>query len=301
MSNIARLHHYVPQWYLAKFTDSGDKNGKFYVFDKKIRKTFRTSPRNVAAVRDYNRIELPCVDPNIIETGLAEFENLAVRVLRSLSVTHILPTGEDYSVLVNFLALLAARNPRYRRMLSDYYEVVIQKWLDYLLSKKKTWDRGIQELRKKGFDISNNVTFESMSAFVKDNNFAVNIPNVYKLKNEFSAFESILPCLHHRTWSVLVPKDTGVFFIASDHPLILSWTNPGIQFPLGFGLKKTEVLVPISKRCALVGTFEGDHSPHIMLDKYYVAEMNRRIIQTAERQYYSSTRTISTLDVVHDK
>ncbi len=40
-----KLHHYVPQFYLRRFT----QDGHFWVFDKKTDRSFRTSPKSVAA------------------------------------------------------------------------------------------------------------------------------------------------------------------------------------------------------------------------------------------------------------
>lgn len=43
--NAAKLHHYVPRFYLARFADA---EGPLWAFDKSTGHTFRTSPRNVA-------------------------------------------------------------------------------------------------------------------------------------------------------------------------------------------------------------------------------------------------------------
>ena len=47
MSQIARRHHYLPQSYLAAFTDSGLKTGKLYVFDVSDGAQFHASPKKV--------------------------------------------------------------------------------------------------------------------------------------------------------------------------------------------------------------------------------------------------------------
>ena len=50
---IARLHHYVPQFYLRRFTD---KEGMFWVWDKRRDRVFRTSPKHVAAGSNFYRL-----------------------------------------------------------------------------------------------------------------------------------------------------------------------------------------------------------------------------------------------------
>ncbi|QDX27004.1 DUF4238 domain-containing protein [Sphingomonas suaedae] len=67
----ARNHHFVPQYYLKGFATPRSKDGWLSVFDLKEQKSFKTWPRNVAARRDYHRVDIERVDPNIVETQLA--------------------------------------------------------------------------------------------------------------------------------------------------------------------------------------------------------------------------------------
>jgi hypothetical protein len=48
----------VPQAYLAAFTDKGTKGGKLFVLDVHTGRGFRTSPKNVASERDFNRVDI---------------------------------------------------------------------------------------------------------------------------------------------------------------------------------------------------------------------------------------------------
>ena len=59
MSNTARNHHYVPQFYLKGFSDPNLQNEQLHVIDKVDRRHFVTNPRNIASQRDFNRINLP--------------------------------------------------------------------------------------------------------------------------------------------------------------------------------------------------------------------------------------------------
>ena len=78
--NIARKHHFVPQSYLAGFTD----DGKLTVFDLESRKTFRTTPRKVATKRDFNRIDVHGLPPDAVEQALGDFEGRAISTIRRL-------------------------------------------------------------------------------------------------------------------------------------------------------------------------------------------------------------------------
>jgi hypothetical protein len=76
MSDVAKSsgpkgHHYVPTMYLRGFTGA---KGQLLAIDQPHDKWFRTSPDNVAEKKNFNRIDVPGMDPNAIEKALSEFE-----------------------------------------------------------------------------------------------------------------------------------------------------------------------------------------------------------------------------------
>ena len=48
-----KLHHYVPQFYLRRFTDASDR---LWLWDRDHDRTFTARPRNVAAERHFYRL-----------------------------------------------------------------------------------------------------------------------------------------------------------------------------------------------------------------------------------------------------
>lgn len=112
--SVARKHHYVPRAYLGGFTATGTKDGKFFVLDVESGRAFRTSPANVAAERDFNRVDIEGRSPDAIETALAPFEGQAVEAIRRVIETQTYPNDQDWNLILNLLALLAVRNPRMR-------------------------------------------------------------------------------------------------------------------------------------------------------------------------------------------
>src|SRR6185295_17808452 len=84
---VARRHHYVPQAYLAAFTDNGLKTGQFNVMEVESGRNFRTSPINVATERDFNRVDIDGRSPDAIEQALAPFEEQAIGAIRRVIET----------------------------------------------------------------------------------------------------------------------------------------------------------------------------------------------------------------------
>ena len=114
MKNIARNHHYVPQFYLRGFLDPNRQNEQFHVIDKVDRRHFVTSPRNIAAQRDFNKINIQGHAVDEIESRLAQVEGQAATVLRDIAQNATLPQNRDMDVLVVFVGILTVNNPQIR-------------------------------------------------------------------------------------------------------------------------------------------------------------------------------------------
>src|ERR1700730_16170398 len=68
---IARKHHYVPQMYLTGFANDNDQ---CFVVDASTRKSFTSTTANIAAERDYNKIEAQGVPADALEKELGKLE-----------------------------------------------------------------------------------------------------------------------------------------------------------------------------------------------------------------------------------
>jgi hypothetical protein len=82
----ARQHHVIPQCYLRGFTTKGKKS-QLHVFDVGRCKRFMSSPRNVAGVRDFNRVEMDGVEPDAIEIAFSVPEGRLADALRNFEET----------------------------------------------------------------------------------------------------------------------------------------------------------------------------------------------------------------------
>jgi hypothetical protein len=74
-----KLHHYVPQFYLKRFTE----NGRLWVFDKQTLRTFKADVRGVAAETHFCRIPEVVgtdADPLIFEKYFSEMEGAAATI-----------------------------------------------------------------------------------------------------------------------------------------------------------------------------------------------------------------------------
>src|ERR1017187_6121757 len=78
--NAPRLHHYVPQFYLRRFTDA---SGQLWLWDRDRDRVFRTQPNKVAAENNfYWHEELAALghDPLVMEKQFSQLEGEVAQI-----------------------------------------------------------------------------------------------------------------------------------------------------------------------------------------------------------------------------
>ena len=287
----ARRHHYLSASYLAGFTTSGEKDGQFFVMDVTSGHSFRTSPKNVAVERDFNRVNVEGIDPDAIEQGLAPFEQQAVQAIRDVLTKQTLPEDKEFNPILNFLCLIATRNPSLRHSFNRARERVVRGIAELLVSDRRIWER---EMEQSGEDPTD-TSFEEVRQFVKEGRYRLEFPTDGNLAVEFDTFDKVLPLLGKRVWSLLLAPAGGPELICCDHPVVLTWKDRR-KAPVGFALRDTEVFFPLGRRVGLYGVFEDPLIPVVTLEPARVAAMNERVVRSAERHVYSAERAFVMLN-----
>lgn len=285
-NHSARRSHYLSASYLAGFTTTGKKDGQFYVMEVESGRSFRTSPKNVAVKRDFNRVNIEGVAPDAIEQALAPFEQQAVQAIANVLESETFPKDKDYNLILNFLCLFAVRNPSLRGSFNRAREQVLRTIADLLVSDKRIWD---QHTRAAGISSERlpAVSFEEMRRFVKGGRYRFEFPTDGNLVAEFDIFDKVLPLLGERNWSLLLAPAGGPDLICSDRPVALTW-KARRQKPIGFALRGTEVFFPLGRRAGFYGVFEDPLPLIVELKPRLVASMNERVARSAERHVYSA-------------
>jgi hypothetical protein len=283
----ARRHHYVSQCYLKAFSVQRKKSSPIVnVFDRQSRKVFECGIHKVALEGDFNRVEIEEHEPDAVERAMAEFESQLAPALAHIIEARSLENEEDRSYLLNFIGLLALRNPRQREIVRDFQERVAKTILGIVLATPERWESQVKRAKAAGFiDPNANTNYDAMKQFA-EKGYTVEVANERLIRLEFNTFDKILPLIFRRGWVLVkAPEDSGGF-VTSDHPFCLTWSEPRVHRRIGLGLKNTEIVFPLSPRLAVVGAFElqdGEHEASADL----VAEMNGTIIAFAERQVYA--------------
>jgi hypothetical protein len=119
MKNEARKHHYISQFYLKGFGKSGSKKPPITVTTLHDKKYFTTTSNNLASVRDFNRINVPDLRADYVETALSEFEYKAANAIREIHTTKKFE-GENRTLVLQLIAMFHSRNPTQRENIKDF-------------------------------------------------------------------------------------------------------------------------------------------------------------------------------------
>jgi hypothetical protein len=306
MMSRPKLHHFVPQSYLAGFTLNRSKHGRIWVLDADELKIYKSSPAKTAAQTHFNRIEVPGLDPNAVEDLFATVEERAAPVMKFIATQQALPnSGEDLLALLNFVALQHARTPLSRRFYSDIEVRPFQMAMKMYLSSPDRWSRTKEMMRSGEFTskdpfydgirllVEDSLPYDELHQYVWGHDFVERmrqrlISNTLHVYNALEAYEAIAPFVAGRTWSLLVADERSIDFVCSDHPVSLSWTVPVEEWrgAPGVGHPLSEIVMPLNRRMALVGLVGGDGLV-LPADRWTVALVNTRTIRWAARYVYS--------------
>jgi chemotaxis regulatin CheY-phosphate phosphatase CheZ len=285
----ARIHHYVPKLYLRGFS-CDRKRRQVHVVDAIEKCAFVTNIQNVAAERDFNRLELDGVEPDALEVGFNDFETQVAAAIDRTCERDTFRDEEDRALIFNLIGLMATRNPRLRETMSNFTGRVVKMMMDIVLAEPERFESQMASAKKAGFmKAEAKADYAEVKAFHESGKYKIKVRREAQIALELSTHEKILPYIFDRKWTLLRAMPDAGQFITSDHPVCLMFTDPELYRPrqgIGYGLAKTEVLFPLAAGLALSGTFEGEER-EFEADIITVANCNAAIIAHAERQVYA--------------
>ncbi len=291
MLNEPKMHHFVPQFYLAGFTPSGKREDDLWVFDTSNGNSFKSKPEKIAKQKDYYKIDSNEINNNVVEEMFAKIESGTAPVINNIIKYNEIPTGEDFKILMYFLALLSVRTPGFRKVISKLTEDIARATAEITFSSEERYNSIISQMRKEGYEIDDKLNFEEMKEFIFSDRYDIKIDRTWLVYWIFETVDIILPMLHDRNWTLIKIQDpTAASFICCDRPVSLTFFEDSKSFlGPGFGLNKTFLLMPLNRRYMLMGTFEKAKEKY-KADIKLTANFNSRVASGAERFIYSSKK-----------
>lgn len=286
----ARKHHYVPQMYLSGFADA---NGRLWTSDASTKRTFATSPANIAAERDWNALDIEGVPADALERELGKFEGvIAPAVKRVRETTSFVTNEEDREDVVNLVTLLAVRNPRTRQGIAQIETDILRAMLSEPFKDAKRWDAAVEQMKKTGDWPENQpADFEGFKAFVEENKDKLRAHKNLTLQMELDVLPRTYPLFDARRWRTLKAREGTGGFVTTDHPVCVhkpgAPVNYGQLYAPGFGLADRDIVFPLSSAVCLIGRLEGEEDT-IEVDLHTVASVNSTVMGFAAKQIYSA-------------
>ena len=288
MAERPRKHHYIPNFYLAGFTASGSGQDRLYVFDQEQIRPWPSTPKNSGYQRDFYAVDLGSgVDPASFESDvLARLEAEFSRVVRMSVAEQTLPTGGDFDVLLNFVAVMATRTPRIRRLVGHVTDLVVKSVVQSLVATDEGW----QQFRDSSCDAgihSNDTEADELREFILSGEYAVDLDQTSHVQKIVELVSAMLPVLAQRHWSLGIAAPGVPDFVCSDAPVSLVPTDRfGKKDELHLANPHTILAVPLTRRAALLGSYE-ERPPVFRVNEFGVLSMNAMTI-TEARQIFSA-------------
>ena len=199
-----KLHHYVPQFYLRRFTD----NGRFWVFDKLKQTVFQTDPSKVAAETHFYRIPAFAstdADPLLFEKFFLEVEGAAATItelwferLDNATLGEKVLIGRDERWWMSrYIALQHLRTPEQRDILA--LSASQSRVYSQQLSKSECTNLHAQMLAGDGAELC-----------------------------EHGSVRDVADQLYNSIW-VFGRNTTSTPFFTSDNPIVIRTSNPAMN------------------------------------------------------------------------
>ena len=286
----ARQHHYVPQFYLKGFAKVR-KKPRLYCVDLKTRTSFETAPENVAVERDFNRIDIKGFDIDAFEKLSAEEETGMAEALARILERRSIADPADRESLFYLISILSTKNPPMRRNMQSFHDHLSRVVMDLATATKERWEHQVKKATDAGYlDCGGTVTYEWIRALVEEDRIKMVLRNEEHLRREVEMLQTVYPLISARKWMLLKAPRGSPGFITSDHPASLMWSDPtqrGSPYSPGHGLKGTQLLFPVSRELAMLGSFDVDEE-EMEADETLIAMVNGSTLLHASRQVYGS-------------
>jgi hypothetical protein len=267
-----RRQHYIPISYLNQFAT----NDELVVFDFINERKFTTSPHNTAHIKDFYSVDAK--DPaneNIVESYFSEkTENSAKSIIDEYIKTMRLPNKNNWIHLVEFIASMYVRGPRFRFEYLEIAEGFLKMRAHHVLANPTSYE--YQQLAKHG----------EPEELLKD----VSKIQITPHQNQYilAMLKSIpeLTEVISRMTPTLLYSCGSSGFITSDDQIILSDPTPDRFHGSGWVKDSIEVYFPLSPFTCLLLRWNSEENVSFFNDRQ-VAMINSLLISSATQYLFA--------------
>lgn len=288
-SQIKKLHHYLPRFYLKLFSNREDDQ----IYQYKIKdKSYGLVHPNVIAAENY--LYALQEDGYPVDTSIEDFfsgiDGNTSRIFKKIITNPGCRLNvDDQSMLISFLAFMHLRVPD---RINSYGQIAKdQTYADLLklIENKTKFEEITNELRLSAIE-KEQVKNDILNLKSK---FKIDVNRNFILSALFDQFPLIYSLLSAYKWYFLLSGNSNNF-VTCDNPVVLFERHTGLILAGGgFQRPNIEITFPISNNLCLMGRIsqKPKNNKIIKVNKKVVDFINHRTIISAYRFVYSSKTT----------
>lgn len=289
-------HHYVPQHVLRRFCDP-PQTGVLWTYDKEAKRIYPGTPVCQASENHFYSFESSKgLDNKTIEAALSKIDGAGSTAIESVLRREQLT--EDTAIdFMRFAACQMIRVKTHFQRLDALLSPILQESAERLAKHEAEFKTGLAaRLRERGGGQAEIADFMSS---IDRGEFKVTANRGYLVTLFLKSLDSTTKSFCQMDWRFATREDGAEAFVTSDNPLVLDDIGEGAAKPLGIMNPNIEVSMPLSPTMvALARWGKSAGYGYGPLDSDYVADINRRTINRADRFVYASHKSDEMLATV---
>lgn len=284
-----KKHHFLPEFYLAGFTQGGTKDSGFLVFDFGRREVRGGTPSSVGYERYFYAVEGE--EPDVLEDALGECEGKVAATVREVVDGTVLKDG-TFQTLTDFMALMELRTPAFRANLLPQMSQLYNLIAEFNMAAPNAYERHVESCKRSGKEPLTRDRFERAKKAVLGGHIEFIAKPGEHLDIMVGIVGRIAGVLRKRTWSVVSAPEGSGGFVTCDRPLTVYWSHearveersidPTIASPRG------EMFFPLTRTLGLVGRTPPE--PVQIKDPDMVAHLNTKVVNATHRFLFAPDR-----------
>lgn len=282
MAKPSKRHHYLPQFYLRRFTG---EDGFLSLFDRET-KTFRKQmPLNTALEMDFHTVvNKQGVKTDRIEQILSELESGAKDVIQRLDERQ---TGwknqEERAAFALFIALFYTRTPAFDKEQMAFTEHLYRAMNRANHPSLEVTAQGFKEYEQATGEDMSDINPEQVFQMIRDDKYEVEVPRTHIIRLMSDTALHLAEVLMTLNWTfVQAPRDLP--FITSDAPFMiappLGESDRSAYGVLTPGAAST---IPLSPSTCIVIEGEGGKDRYGHIQKDAARRINENVAMNSDR------------------
>lgn len=285
-------HHYVPEFYLKKFTDPNTPVGQepfVWVAPKAGGDWRRRAPKNTGYETDLYAVTMKDGSKSdILETAFSAIESRMAVLYRDKLDRFVLPTrDEDRASMSEFIALFVVRSPFMRASLTRTAEQMGEMHRHMMAAHPETFKDDMNRLAAEKGAAASNMNIKDIVRALRGETVKWSVNPELITEISLSQVEYITQIIYKMNWRLMVAP-FGEHFVSADSPAYWQDLTPRPGFYGGHGLAmiNVELVLPLSSKVCFLGRW-GRSSCVMPATVQQVRELINRTIQWSIQEVFS--------------